>query len=61
METEGIKLKQTEEENTLKENKLVSIIAIKEEEIRFLKNRLKEKSEAQDCIHMPIYEMEVSK
>ncbi|EMP38727.1 TRAF family member-associated NF-kappa-B activator [Chelonia mydas] len=60
LETEGIKLKQTEEENTLKENKLVSIIAIKEEEIRFLKNRLKEKSEAQDCIHMPIYEMEES-
>ncbi|XP_027674855.2 TRAF family member-associated NF-kappa-B activator isoform X2 [Chelonia mydas] len=59
LETEGIKLKQTEEENTLKENKLVSIIAIKEEEIRFLKNRLKEKSEAQDCIHMPIYEMEI--
>ncbi|KAM7153988.1 TRAF family member-associated NF-kappa-B activator [Macrochelys suwanniensis] len=59
LETESIKLKQTEEENTLKENKLVSIIAIKEEEIRLLKTRLKEKSEAQDFIHMPVYEMEI--
>ncbi|XP_032659452.1 TRAF family member-associated NF-kappa-B activator isoform X2 [Chelonoidis abingdonii] len=59
LETESIKLKKTEEENILKENKLVSIIAVKEEEIRFLKNRLKEKSEAQDCIQMPMYEMEI--
>ncbi|XP_053900278.1 TRAF family member-associated NF-kappa-B activator isoform X1 [Malaclemys terrapin pileata] len=59
LETESIKLKETEEENILKENKLVSIIAVKEEEIRFLKNRLKEKSEAQDGIHMPMYEMEI--
>lgn len=59
LETESIKLKETEEENILKENKLVSIISVKEEEIRFLKNRLKEKSEAQDCIQMPMYEMEI--
>ncbi|XP_006114896.1 TRAF family member-associated NF-kappa-B activator isoform X2 [Pelodiscus sinensis] len=59
LEIESNKLKQTEEKNTLKEKKLESIIASQEEEIRLLKNRLKEKSEAQDCIHMPIYEMEI--
>uniref|UniRef100_A0A8C8RI07 TRAF family member associated NFKB activator n=1 Tax=Pelusios castaneus TaxID=367368 RepID=A0A8C8RI07_9SAUR len=59
LETESIKLKQSEEENNLKEKKFISIIASKDEEIRFLKNRLKEISEAQDYIKMPICEMEI--
>ncbi|XP_074857141.1 TRAF family member-associated NF-kappa-B activator isoform X2 [Carettochelys insculpta] len=58
-ETESIKLKQTEEENSLKEKKLKSIIAIQEDKIRLLKNRLKEKREAQDCTHMSMSEMEI--
>ncbi|XP_067405474.1 TRAF family member-associated NF-kappa-B activator isoform X2 [Emydura macquarii macquarii] len=58
LETESIKLKQSEEENNQKENKLVSIITNKEEEIRFLKNRLKEISATQDYIQMPVCELE---
>uniref|UniRef100_A0A8D0HD26 TRAF family member associated NFKB activator n=1 Tax=Sphenodon punctatus TaxID=8508 RepID=A0A8D0HD26_SPHPU len=55
---ESIKLRRIEEESSLRENKLESIIAVMEEKIRFLRNRLKEVSEAQNCIQMPRYEFE---
>ncbi|XP_061464641.1 TRAF family member-associated NF-kappa-B activator isoform X2 [Rhineura floridana] len=58
LESESIKLKQTEEESNLKEKKFESIITIKEDEIRHLKKQLKERNEAQDCMLVPRYEKE---
>ncbi|XP_042335872.1 TRAF family member-associated NF-kappa-B activator isoform X2 [Sceloporus undulatus] len=48
--SESVKLKQTEEENNLKEKKIESIITIKEDEIRHLKKQLKGMNEAQNYI-----------
>lgn len=52
-------MKQIEEESNQKEKKLVSIIAVKEEKIRILNNRLIELNEVQNCMQMPVYKMEV--
>ncbi|XP_019409867.1 PREDICTED: TRAF family member-associated NF-kappa-B activator isoform X1 [Crocodylus porosus] len=59
LENESIRMKQIEEESNQKEKKLVSIIAVKEEKIRILNNRLIELNKVQNCMQMPIYKMEV--
>lgn len=55
LENECVKLKQTEEASNLKEKKYESIIAIKEDEIR----HLKEINEVLNCMPVPSYEKEV--
>ncbi|XP_009968887.2 TRAF family member-associated NF-kappa-B activator [Tyto alba] len=59
LENESMKLKQLEDKNNQKERKLVSIISNQEDKIRTLKSKLKELNEAQKCIQMPTYKMEV--
>ncbi|KAL8183361.1 UNVERIFIED_CONTAM: hypothetical protein K2H54_038380 [Gekko kuhli] len=58
LEIGSIKLKQTEEDNSFKEKELESVIAVKEDEIRFLKKQLKEISKAQNCTQVLRYEKE---
>ncbi|XP_062972553.1 TRAF family member-associated NF-kappa-B activator [Elgaria multicarinata webbii] len=58
LESESVKLKQTEEESNLKEKKFESIITVKEDEIRHLKKQLKERNEVQNCMQLPRYEKE---
>ncbi|XP_015285124.1 PREDICTED: TRAF family member-associated NF-kappa-B activator isoform X2 [Gekko japonicus] len=58
LEIGSIKLKQTEEDNNFKEKELESVIAVKEDEIRFLKKQLKEISKAQNCTQVLRYEKE---
>ncbi|XP_008117344.2 TRAF family member-associated NF-kappa-B activator [Anolis carolinensis] len=58
LESESVKLKQTEDENNLKEKKFEAIITIKEDEIRHLKKQLKEINEAQNFMQVPRYEKE---
>ncbi|KAJ6660838.1 hypothetical protein lerEdw1_017464 [Lerista edwardsae] len=55
LENESVKLKQTEEASNLKEKKYESIIAIKEDEIR----HLKEINKVLNCMPVPSYEKEV--
>ncbi|XP_054826996.1 TRAF family member-associated NF-kappa-B activator isoform X2 [Eublepharis macularius] len=58
LEIGSIKLKQTEEDNNLKEKKFEFVIAIKEDEIRLLKKQLKEISKAQNCTEVLRFERE---
>ncbi|XP_060113054.1 TRAF family member-associated NF-kappa-B activator [Heteronotia binoei] len=58
LEIGSIKLKQTEEDNNFKEKEFESVIAVKEDEIRFLKKQLKEISKAQNCTQVLRYEKE---
>ncbi|XP_009892923.1 PREDICTED: TRAF family member-associated NF-kappa-B activator [Charadrius vociferus] len=59
LESESMKLKQLENKNNQKERKLISIISNQEDKIRTLKSKLKELSEAQKGIQMPMYKSEV--
>ncbi|NXA32877.1 TANK protein, partial [Eudromia elegans] len=59
LENESIRMKQIEEKNNQKERKLMSIISNQEDKIRTLKIKLKELSEAQKGVQMPVYKMEV--
>ncbi|NWR72447.1 TANK protein, partial [Centropus unirufus] len=59
LDSESMKLKQLEDKNNQKERKLISIISNQDEEIRSLKSKLRELSEAQKGVQMPMYTREV--
>ncbi|XP_077176036.1 TRAF family member-associated NF-kappa-B activator isoform X2 [Paroedura picta] len=59
LEMGSIKLKQTEEDNNFKEKEFESVLALKEDEIRLLKQQLKEISSAQNCAQALRFEKEV--
>ncbi|KAJ7345715.1 hypothetical protein JRQ81_001665, partial [Phrynocephalus forsythii] len=58
LESENVKLKQTEEEHNLNRKKYESILTIKEDEIRQLRKQLKEINEAQNCTQITKYQKE---
>nr|XP_020653996.1 TRAF family member-associated NF-kappa-B activator isoform X1 [Pogona vitticeps]XP_020653997.1 TRAF family member-associated NF-kappa-B activator isoform X1 [Pogona vitticeps]XP_020653998.1 TRAF family member-associated NF-kappa-B activator isoform X1 [Pogona vitticeps] len=58
LESESVKLKQSEEESNLKKKKYESVLTIREDEIRQLKKQLKEINEAQNCAQITKYEKE---